>query len=103
MRLSSGVPALRSVMGFWIAIAHSTAATTEENSISSPSPVVLTMRPPLLTTSGAAASRCSRTARAVPASSSPMRREYPTTSAARIAASLRVSVIEFPKTGLILT
>jgi len=56
-------------------IAHSTAATTEGNSSSSPSPVVLTMRPPWSTTTGVAASRRSLTARAVPASSSPMRRE----------------------------
>jgi hypothetical protein len=35
-------------------------------------PVVLTMRPPWLATIGAAASRRSRTARAVPASSSPI-------------------------------
>ena len=39
-RRREGVPALRSIMSFWIPIAHSTAATTEGNSISSPSPVV---------------------------------------------------------------
>jgi hypothetical protein len=44
-----------------------------------------------LSKAGATASRRSRTARAVPASSSPIIREYPTTSAARIAASLRTS------------
>ena len=46
--MPSGVPALRSTISFWIAIAHSTAATTEGNSSRSPSPVVLTMRPPKL-------------------------------------------------------
>src|SRR5580704_13401459 len=33
MRLPSGVSALRSVISFWIAIAHPTAATTEGNSM----------------------------------------------------------------------
>jgi hypothetical protein len=33
-------------MSFWIAIAHSTASTTEGNSSSNPSPIVLTIRPP---------------------------------------------------------
>ena len=59
----------------WIAIAHSTAATTEGNSSSTPSPVVLTRRPPKSRTIGVAASRRSRTSFTVPASSSPMRRE----------------------------
>jgi hypothetical protein len=72
MRLASGTPALRSAICFWIAIAHSTAATTDGNSSSTPSPIVLTSRPPNPRTIGAAASRWSRTARAVPASSSPM-------------------------------
>ena len=75
MLLFSGVSALRSTISFWIAIAHSTAATTEGNSINNPSPIVLTMRPPWLGHDRPAASRCSRTIRAVPASSSPIRRE----------------------------
>ena len=49
-----------------------TAATTEANSISIPSPIVLKTRPPCAATIGAAASRRSRTIFAVPASSSPM-------------------------------
>src|SRR5580704_13341140 len=52
MPLPSGVPALGSVISFWIAIAHSTAATTEGNSIRTPSTVVLTMRPPCPATIG---------------------------------------------------
>src|SRR5580698_8124197 len=65
MRLSPGVSALRSTISFWIAIAHSTAATMEGNSSSTPSPVVLTMRPLKLATIGSATSRCSLTARLV--------------------------------------
>src|ERR1700722_15730523 len=53
---------------FWIVTAHSTAATTEGNSSNTPSPMVLTTRPPKSATIGAAALRCSRTAFAVPAS-----------------------------------
>ena len=41
-------------------MAHSTAATTEGNSSGTPSPVVLTIRPPWSATIGRAASRCSR-------------------------------------------
>ena len=55
----SGMTALRSTISFWIAIAHSTASTTEGNSSSNPSPMVLTMRPPRPATIGSAASRCS--------------------------------------------
>ncbi len=51
------------------------SATMEGNSSRMPSPVVLTMRPPRPAIIGRAASRCSLTARAVPASSSPIRRE----------------------------
>src|SRR5271165_4829476 len=68
MRLFPDVSALRSTISFWIAIAHSTAATMEGNSSSTPSPVVLTMRPLKLATIGRATSRCSRTARTVPIS-----------------------------------
>ncbi len=53
MRFASGSPALRSAICFWIAIAHSTAATTEGNSSSIPSPIVLTMRPAVPATIGA--------------------------------------------------
>src|SRR6202021_584885 len=62
MRFASGLPALHSTISFWIAIAHSTAATMEGNSSSTPSPVVLTMRPLKLATIGRATSRCSLTA-----------------------------------------
>ena len=69
------VSALRSAICFCIVSAHSTAATTEGNSISIPSPIVLNSRPPCAAMIGAAASRRSRTAFAVPASSSPIMRE----------------------------
>src|SRR5262249_54458740 len=49
-------------------------ADSEANSIKMPSPVVLTTRPPCSVISGSAATRCSRTACAVPASSSPISR-----------------------------
>jgi hypothetical protein len=42
---------------FWIVTAHSTAATTEGNSSNTPSPMVLTTRPPRSATIGAAALR----------------------------------------------
>src|SRR5271165_2884507 len=91
MLLPQALSALRSAICFCMASAHSTAETMEGNSISIPSPIVLNNRPPSAARIGATASRRSRTARAVPASSSPIMREYPTTSAARIAASLRTS------------
>src|ERR1700733_6124952 len=47
MRLLSGIAAFRSTISLWIAAAHSTASTTDGNSSSSPSPIVLTMPAPL--------------------------------------------------------
>ena len=48
MRRSSGTSALRSAIAAWISTAQRTASTTLANSTSRPSPVVLTMRPPML-------------------------------------------------------
>jgi hypothetical protein len=65
-------------------------ATALANSISSPSPVVLTTRPWWLAIAGSTNSRriAFRAAR-VPTSSAPIRRLKPTMSAATIAANLR--------------
>jgi hypothetical protein len=69
-----------------MAAAHATAATTEENSSSTPSPMVFTIRPPCPVIIG-------EMALGGPAAHEPFRlpisRLKPTTSAARIAASLR--------------
>ena len=71
IRRASETPSLRCVIRSCSAIAHWTARTTEPNSISRPSPVVLKIRPLCWAISGSAAPRCSRNACAVPASSSP--------------------------------
>ena len=89
MRLSSGLPALCSRTCFCTSIAQLTASTALANSTSAPSPMSLTIRPEWAAISGSMRSRLMAFKRArVPASSIPMRREYPTTSADRIAASL---------------
>ena len=54
--LRLGELGVRSAIIFWIATARSTAATTEGNSSSTPSPVVLTSRPPDPRTIGVAVS-----------------------------------------------
>ena len=70
---SSEIAWLRSPSPVWIATAHSTAATTDGNSSSSPSPVVLTMRPQDLAISGSINSdRWARSVESVPVSSPPM-------------------------------
>ena len=46
MRLSSATSALWSIILRWTVTAQATASTTLGKSTSSPSPVVLTMRPP---------------------------------------------------------
>ena len=51
------------------------ASTTEGNSSRTPSPAVLTIRPPCFATRASATLRCSRSERAVPTSSRPMSRE----------------------------
>jgi signal transduction histidine kinase len=70
------------------------ASTTLANSTRSPSPVVLTMRPRCSVIFGSISSaRIDRRRLRVPSSSAPISREYPATSAARIAARRRVVVI----------
>src|SRR5207237_5053241 len=74
--------------------AQRTASTTLANSASRPSPVVLTMRPRCSAIFGSRSSRHSALRRSsVPSSSAPISREYPATSAARIAARRREAVI----------
>ncbi len=61
-----------------------------KNSMSRPSPLVFTMRPPCSVTFGStSAARWARSRVSVPSSSVPMRRLKPATSAARIAVSRR--------------
>jgi hypothetical protein len=68
-RRSAEFPALRSAANPWSAIAHWTAPTTEPNSISTPSPVVLTIRPAVVgnerISRGAMVAQCSCGARFV--------------------------------------
>jgi hypothetical protein len=74
---------------FWTSIAQVTASTALANSTSAPSPISLKIRPEWAAIRGSKKSRLIAFNRAsVPVSSIPMRREYPTTSADRIAASL---------------
>ena len=73
--MRSDAAALRSAIRFCIVIAHSTAATIEGNSTRTPSPVVLTRRPPKERAIERIASRRSRTALAAPDSSSPINLE----------------------------
>src|SRR5262249_14898683 len=71
-----------------------TASTTLGNSARKPSPVVLTIRPRCAATSGSISSRrCPRSRSCVPSSSAPIKREYPATSAARIAVRRRTEAI----------
>ena len=91
MRLSAATPVFRSGIACCTATAQRTASTTLANSTSRPSPVVLTMRPLCSAIFGSRSSRRSALRRSsVPSSSAPISREYPATSAARIAARRRV-------------
>ena len=91
MRLSAPTPVFRSGIACCTATAQRTASTTLANSTSRPSPVVLTMRPWCSAIFGSRSSRRSALRRSsVPSSSAPISREYPATSAARIAARRRV-------------
>ena len=73
-------------------MAQFTASITLPNSTMAPSPISLTIRPLWAATAGSKiVCRCRLRAVSVPASSAPISREYPTTSAARIAASLRLT------------
>src|SRR5215831_11710541 len=90
MRLSAATPMFRSGIACCTATAQRTASTTLANSTSRPSPVVLTMRPRCPAIFGSKSSRRSAlSCSSVTSSSAPISREYPATSAARIAASLR--------------
>ena len=94
IRRSSGRPALRSTMAFCTSMAQRTASSTLRNSTSAPSPVRFMTRP--LCTEIVGSMRSLRSARrraSVRSSSAPVIRLNQTTSAARIAASLRVAVI----------
>src|SRR3984893_7966695 len=91
MRLSAPTPAFRSGIACCTATAQRTASTTLANSTSMPSPVVLTTRPWCSAIFGSTSSRRTALRRSsVPSSSAPISREYPATSAARIAARRRV-------------
>src|SRR5438034_1590805 len=95
MRRSAGRPVLRSIIAFCTSMAQRTASTTLRNSTSAPSPVRFTTRP--LCTAMVGSIRSLRSARSranVRSSSAPVSRLNPTTSAARIAASFLVSVIQ---------
>ena len=91
-RRSVGTVRFRSASASWISMALCTPSVTLENSISSPSPVVLTRRPRCSAILGSMSSlRMDLSCASVPASSASMRREKPTTSAATITASRRES------------
>src|SRR5580704_1091212 len=93
MRLSPDA-AFRSLISRCHSVAQRNASTTLENSTRKPSPVVLTMRPRCSVIFGSITSaRIDLNRLRVPSSSAPISREYPATSAARIAARLRVWLI----------
>ena len=95
MRRSCGTPALRSTMPFCTSMAQRTASTTLRNSTSAPSPVRLITRPLCTAIVGSIRSlRSARNLAKVRSSSALASRLYPTTSAARIAASFRFAVIQ---------
>jgi hypothetical protein len=94
MRLSAAVSVSRSGIACCTSAAQRTASTTLANSTSRPSPVVLTMRPRCSAIVGSRTSRRSALRRSsVPSSSAPISREYPATSAAKIAARRRMAAI----------
>src|SRR6516165_4042063 len=93
IRFSAATLVFRSGIACCTATAQRTASTTRANSTSMPSPVVLTMRPLCSAIFGSRSSRRSALRRSsVPSSSAPISREYPATSAARIAARRRVVI-----------
>src|SRR5215472_10378491 len=82
----------------WMAMAQRNACTAEGNSARSPSPITLKTRPLNSATSGSTTSRRAARSRAsVPASSPAIMREYPTTSAARMAARRRCAIGELTR------
>src|SRR6266849_1930598 len=81
-------------MARWTSSAQRNASTTLWNSTNRPSPIVLTMPPPCSSILGSISLRRRALRRtSVPSSSAPIIREYPTTSAARIAARRRTAFI----------
>jgi len=93
-RLSLAIVALRSAIPACTSAAQRSASTTLPNSTSSPSPVVLTSLPLCAAiVRSISSARMAFSAWRVPPSSAPISREYPATSAAKIAARRRVAVI----------
>jgi hypothetical protein len=86
---ASGSSVLRSCSVRWISTALSTASTTLVNSARTLSPGASTTRPPWRLTAEAMTSRYSVMAWTVAVSSALINRLYPSTSALRMAASLR--------------
>src|SRR5215469_10612581 len=98
IRRSGGTSAFRSAISRCTSTAHLTASTTLGNSPSIPSPVFLTLRPRCSLIFGSTSSRkCALSCACVPSSSTPINREYPATSAARTAASLRSARVSVAK------
>src|SRR5215472_9046784 len=100
IRCSGGVPLLRSAIARCTSTAQRTASTTLANSAKKPSPVFFTIRPRYSPIFGLTNSRRWAWSRSwVPSSFAPIRREYPATSAARIAARRRTVGIVRPARG----
>src|SRR5215472_3574707 len=98
IRLSGGIAALRSAIPCCTSTPQRTASTTLGNSASIPSPVFFTMRPRCSLILGSTSSRkCALRRACVPSSSIPIKREYPATSAARTAVSLRSARVSVAK------
>jgi len=108
-RRSGGIGSLIEREARCISTAQFSASTTLEKSASTLSPAVPTIRPPCAAISGSTARRSSPSTRCVPASSSPINRLKPATSACRMAASFRfrelgsrISAIGLQRIGRIL-
>jgi hypothetical protein len=96
MRSSEDLDWLSALIARCTSIAQRSAASALPNSSSIPSPAVLTIRPPCSAIFGSMMrSRITRSRANAPASSGSMCRLKPTTSAIRIAASLRVTALRF--------
>ena len=97
MRRSGGRPALRSTIPFCTSMAQRTASTPLRSSMMLPSPVRFTTRPLWTLMVGAIRSLQSvRSLASVRSSSALASMLYPTTSAARMAVSFRVSAMAVP-------
>src|SRR3990172_8814063 len=88
----SGSSAFLALNSFWVATAHCTASTTLANSASRLSPGESTTRPRCCRMSSDMTPLYASRDRTVAASSSPIRRLYPTTSALKTAVSLRLKL-----------